>query len=153
VNGETLGFCHFTGIDSGAHEFMAAKYAEDNESSQNLIKWYKNELSTTQLKKKPWRYSYFNNGCRITSTHRKIYYSINNLSDIFPNPYDTTHSDCFYQWYRYRSLIFRLFPNLIIFYNYQSRQDNKSFVKLLRQSISQIGLFGSIKMILRTLTK
>src|SRR5689334_10251779 len=43
VDGEPLGFYHFTGFDSGAHRMMAMKNATGNRAVQELIAWYEHE--------------------------------------------------------------------------------------------------------------
>ncbi|HET9651959.1 MAG TPA: glycosyl transferase, partial [Usitatibacter sp.] len=43
VDGEPLGFYHFTGFDSGAHRVMAMKNATGNRAVQELIEWYEHE--------------------------------------------------------------------------------------------------------------
>ncbi|MQI61666.1 glycosyl transferase, partial [Escherichia coli] len=40
VDGEPLGFYHFTGFDSGAHRIMATKNAGENSDVHKLINWY-----------------------------------------------------------------------------------------------------------------
>jgi hypothetical protein len=40
VDGEPLGFYHFTGFDSGAHRIMAIKNAQASPAVQALISWY-----------------------------------------------------------------------------------------------------------------
>src|SRR5262249_55952407 len=40
VDGEPLGFYHFTGFDSGAHRVMATKYGGDNRAVMSLVGWY-----------------------------------------------------------------------------------------------------------------
>jgi FkbM family methyltransferase len=76
VNGEPLGFYHFTGFDSGAHKIMATKYAPGNLAVESLIRWYEQANQGDRggsTRSVSWAYARFENGEPITKVHRSIY--------------------------------------------------------------------------------
>jgi hypothetical protein len=91
VDGEPLGFYHFTGFDSGAHRIMAIKNAGGNAAVQELIGWYERE---TQFDDRdpasawPWAFGCFSDGTRIEPHQRWIYREARDLHTAFPDPYD-----------------------------------------------------------------
>jgi hypothetical protein len=93
VDGEPLGFYHFTGFDSGNHRIMAAKNAKGNATIHALIKWY--EQQTRQLSKDPlakitWAYGSFTNGQKITRAQRIVYRERVDLQAAFPDPFESS---------------------------------------------------------------
>lgn len=101
VNGEPLGFYHFTGFDSGAHLLMTGKYASDNGAVNALVGWYSKEMGNVEndpLSSQPWAYSHFDNGHPITAAHRLIYRMRGDLQTKYPDPFSTLTEDCFAQW-------------------------------------------------------
>lgn len=69
VDGEPLGFYHFTGFDSGAHRIMAAKNAGNNQAVHQLVNWYARQtegLAEEPLAKEPWAYGSYTDGTPIT---------------------------------------------------------------------------------------
>lgn len=93
VNGEPLGFYHFTGFDSGAHQIMAAKNASGNATVQKLIDWYINQikqLASDPLAKQPWAFGAFSDGTPISNAQRVIYRERIDLQREFPNPFDAS---------------------------------------------------------------
>jgi hypothetical protein len=93
VDGELLGFYHFTGFDSGAHRIMASKNAGANASVGELIEWYTNQtdkLATDPLAKVPWAYGTFSDGTPISKAQRVVYRERVDLQQAFPNPFDAT---------------------------------------------------------------
>ena len=93
VDGENLGFYHFTGFDSGAHRLMAAKNAGSNKDLEKLINWYENETSLFQglpITRERWAFGYYSDGSKIQKEHRLIYRERVDLQRAFPNPYDST---------------------------------------------------------------
>lgn len=107
INGEPLGFYHFSGWDSGAHVIMAMKYARKNESLIELIQWYKKNIDkNSNFPKSEWGYAYFDNGEKITSEHRLIYRMRTDLQDAYPNPFNVVvNGNCYYNWYKWRAHI------------------------------------------------
>lgn len=100
VNGEQLGFYHFTGFDSGAHRIMAAINDQKDSQARLLIDWYAKEtehLASDPLTKKNWAYGMYSNGERIQPSHRLIYRERVDLQRAFPDPFDAS-SEGFYAW-------------------------------------------------------
>lgn len=100
VDGENLGFYHFTGFDSGAHLIMSTKYAPNNASVESLVSWYQTEVvkGAKQLDTNlcAWRFAHFDNGNKIEPIHRKIYRDRIDLQKAFPNPYSSNDSSYYY---------------------------------------------------------
>lgn len=92
VDGEPLGFYHFTGFDSGAHRIMAIKNAPGNASLQELIAWYERETAPARddpVTRTPWAFAKFGDGTPIKPHHRWLYREYKDLQAAFPNPYAT----------------------------------------------------------------
>jgi hypothetical protein len=92
VDGDPLGFYHFTGFDSGAHRIMAFKNAAGNESVQDLIGWYERETKPSAndpVVKTPWAFARFDDGTQIQPQHRWVYRERRDLQAAFPDPYAT----------------------------------------------------------------
>jgi len=93
VDGEPLGFYHFTGFDSGDHRVMAHKNAGNNIAVHKLIDWYSDEieaLAKDPLAEEPWAYGCYSNGELISKEQRVIYRERTDLQKAFPNPYEHT---------------------------------------------------------------
>lgn len=93
VDGEPLGFYHFTGFDSGAHRIMATKNAGDNAAVRQLIDWYAKEteqLAKDPLAAVPWAYGRHTDGTSITKALRIVYRERVDLQRAFPDPFDAT---------------------------------------------------------------
>jgi hypothetical protein len=93
VDGEPLGFYHFTGFDSGAHRIMAVKNAAGNASVQQLIGWYERETAFDKddpASKWPWAFGRFSDGTPIQAHHRWIYRDRRDLQQAFADPYDAS---------------------------------------------------------------
>jgi len=98
VDGEPLGFYHFTGFDSGAHRVMAMKNATGNRAVQELIEWYEHETQAGSKGPK-WAFSTFDDGTPIRTQHRLIYRDRKDLQAAFPDPYLTdTGTLTFLEW-------------------------------------------------------
>jgi len=104
VDGEPLGFYHFTGFDSGAHRVMAVKNAAGNSAVQQLIGWYERETAATRgdpVSAWPWAYGRFSDGTPIQPHHRWLYRENQDLQKAFPDPYDaTSEGQSFIDWCR-----------------------------------------------------
>ena len=99
VDGQPLGFYHFTGFDSGAHRTMAAKNGGNNPAIKRLVDWYATEtkmINGDPLNDIPWAYSRFSSGEVITRAQRIIYRERVDLQNAFPNPFDPTS---FLRWW------------------------------------------------------
>ena len=101
VKGEPLGYYHFTGFDSGAHESEVAAWAANNKSVWRLISWYKkNTIPDSKIKKNRWAFGMFENGETITAQHRAMYRLRKDLHKTFPDPFQVDEGkDCYYRWF------------------------------------------------------
>ena len=93
VNGEPLGFYHFTGFDSGAHKAMADKNAQGNETVAALVQWYldaTSELAKDPLAKVRWAYGAFSDGTPVQAAQRIVYRDRPDLQDAFSEPFDSS---------------------------------------------------------------
>jgi hypothetical protein len=91
VDGEPLGFYHFTGFDSGAHRIMAIKNASASPAVQQLIAWYEGEIAIADrdpVSEWPWAFGHFSDGTPIEPVHRWFYRENRDLQRTFPDPYD-----------------------------------------------------------------
>jgi len=91
VDGEPLGFYHFTGFDSGAHRIMAIKNAAASPAVQELISWYEGEIAVADrdpISEWPWAFGRFSDGTPIEPGHRRLYRDHRDLQKAFPQPYD-----------------------------------------------------------------
>ena len=96
VDGEPLGFYHFTGFDSGAHRIMAAKYCAGNPSVNALVNWYEDETREWQndpLAKQPWAFGRFLDGAKIGRAHRLIFRNRADLQRRYPDPFAADNGD------------------------------------------------------------
>ena len=109
VDGEPLGFYHFSGFDSGDIKIMANKYAGSNRSVMSLIRWYDEKTDDKEsplAQKLPWAFASFSNGVDITNEHRAIYRLRRDLQEKFPDPFSvTTDQVSYYQWFKWRAAI------------------------------------------------
>jgi hypothetical protein len=91
VDGEPLGFYHFTGFDSGAHKIMAVKNAAASPAVAKLIAWYAREIEVADhdpVSLWPWAFGRYSNGAPIEFAHRWLYREHRDLRAAFPDPYD-----------------------------------------------------------------
>ena len=101
VNGEPLGFYHFTGFDSGAHQIMAVKNGVDSPAVFDLIRWYEQQTqddANDPLSKLPWGYANFDDGSKIPKAARILYRARLDLRRAFPDPFSTRADKNFRQW-------------------------------------------------------
>ncbi len=100
VDGEPLGFYHFTGLDSGAHQQVVDYYAPGNKAVRSLVQWYKlrTEALTPRLDLS-WRLGKYQNGEPVLAEHRTIYRDHKDLQAAFPDPYRTSQDEvCLQSW-------------------------------------------------------
>ena len=93
VDGEALGFYHFTGFDSGAHRLMAAKNAGGNKAIGKLIEWYvkqTDQLASDPLASEPWAFACFSDGTLIEKVQRLVYRERVDLQKNYPDPFDAS---------------------------------------------------------------
>lgn len=111
VNGEPLGFYHFTGFDSGAHKAMADKNAQGNATVEALVQWYLDatrELAKDPLAKVRWAYGTFSDGTPVQTAQRVIYRDRADLQDSFADPFNS--SGGYASWWKEQGP--REYPNL-----------------------------------------
>ncbi len=113
VDGEPLGFYHFTGFDSGDHERMIHKYAAGNQAVAMLCQWYEHRTRfLTPAGEIPWLLGTFDNGREITVEQRKVYRWRPDLQAAFPDPYRTSEDElCYLTWLRHTGPV--EFPELL----------------------------------------
>lgn len=90
VDGEPLGFYHFTGFDSGAHHIMVGKYCKENASVLELVHWYQQSTSGLKddpLSVQPWAFGQFSDGSPINRAHRLVFRSRPDLQQRFFDPF------------------------------------------------------------------
>jgi hypothetical protein len=108
VDGEPLGFYHFTGFDSGAHRIMSAKNAPMNRAVQSLVRWYEKQQRNNRARNTRWAYSTFSNGEPITDMHRLVYRTRRDLREAFSDPFECKQTrghpngtaQSYYDWLR-----------------------------------------------------
>ena len=92
VDGEPLGFYHFTGFGSGAHATMAVRNGAGNRTLEALIAWYRAAIQRTEadvLARRPWAYGRYGDGTTIEGAHRHVYSLRARLQKTFPDPFAT----------------------------------------------------------------
>ena len=101
VDGEALGFYHFTGFDSGAHEEHVESLRGDNRSANMLIDWYRARTKAlSEDTSAEWRLGSFSNGQPIEDVHRAIYRVRRDLQEAFPDPFLVVPGGhCYLEWF------------------------------------------------------
>ncbi|MDO8178833.1 MAG: glycosyl transferase [Undibacterium sp.] len=130
VNGEPLGFYHFTGFDSGAHIIMFKKNATGNKTVAGLVDWYTQttaSLSKDPLSQVPWHYGIYTDGSKISPAERMIYRERIDLQAQFKNPYDVEQVSYKTWWITKAGLEY---PNLL------SPTENKDEMARMRRVLS-----------------
>ncbi|MES2532911.1 MAG: glycosyl transferase [Pseudomonadota bacterium] len=102
VDGEPLGFYHFTGFDSGAHRTMVRRNAPGNPTVDALVDWY--DAATQALGKDPlarvaWRFGRYADGTAISAAARLVYRERLDLQKAFADPFASTASSGFRGWW------------------------------------------------------
>lgn len=93
VNGEPLGFYHFTGFDSGAHQVMMGKNSGGNATAAELVRWYAEAARFDEdepVARIPWAYGRYSDGTPIPMAHRRLYRLRPDLQVVFPDPFDAS---------------------------------------------------------------
>tara|TARA_R110000823_G_scaffold295738_5_gene415669 strand:+ start:53227 stop:54453 length:1227 start_codon:yes stop_codon:yes gene_type:complete len=102
VNGEPLGFYHFSGFDSGDQITMLSRYGADSPVLYALRDWYIAECERhgqSRLGATPAKYEFFSNGERIERGYRLLYRRRTDLQSAFPNPFLVAGLDSYKAWY------------------------------------------------------
>ena len=103
INGEPLGFYHFSGFDSGAQEVMLNKYGADSPVLFELREWYLKaceEQGQSALGTLPSRYAFYSDGTRVGSEERLLYRQREDLQQAFPDPFKVDAAGGYFGWYR-----------------------------------------------------
>ena len=90
VNGEPLGFYHYTGFDSGAHRIVAERYAVNSPVVFELIDWYAAAIkvaASDPLSQHQWAFAHFDNGEPVSKLQRRVYRTREDLQNTFPLPF------------------------------------------------------------------
>lgn len=104
VDGKPLGFYHFTGFDSGAHDAMVHKYAPENRSLRMLTEWYRcRSRAVAPQASVDWRLGYFSDGARIEAIHRLIYRRRPDLVRAFPDPFLADGCGSYRFWFEHQA--------------------------------------------------
>lgn len=101
INGEPLGFYHFSGFDSGAQEIMLNKYGPDSPVLYELREWYIRscaERGQEELGKRPGKFAFYDDGTPIAKAERLLYRSRADLKAAFPDPFSTKDGG-YRSWY------------------------------------------------------
>lgn len=96
VDGEPLGFYHFTGFDSGAHRIMTGKYCATNAAVGELVGWYEKETGNWRadpLSSRPWAFGQFSDGTKINRAHRLVFRSRPDLQQRYADPFAAATRD------------------------------------------------------------
>ncbi len=102
INGEPLGFYHFSGFDSGDQIIMLERYGVDSPVLYELRDWYIAECERygqSALGNLHSKYHYFSNGVLIDSGYRVLYRARIDLQRAFPNPFMVAGADCYKAWF------------------------------------------------------
>jgi len=105
VDGQPLGFYHFTGFDSGAHQAMASKNAPGNASVQALVDWYREETrfdDQDPASAVQWAFSRYADGSAIQREERVLYRQRPDLQDAFPHPFESVDGGSLQHWMRWQ---------------------------------------------------
>jgi len=101
INGDPLGFYHFTGFDSGDHQVMAGINGSDSSGLQQLIDWYQRVTRTLEndsLSRQDWKYRTFDDGTPIPAGARVLYRERIDLQSAFSNPFLSSEKS-YKNWY------------------------------------------------------
>lgn len=101
VDGQPLGFYHFTGFDSGAHQIMATKNAPGNDSVQALVDWYHDETrfdAEDPAAAVQWAFGRYEDGDAIPAVHRRLYRARPDLQEAFPHPFAVAAGKSLKDW-------------------------------------------------------
>lgn len=101
VDGQPLGFYHFTGFDSGAHQVMASKNAPGNASVQALVDWYREATrfdADDPASAVRWAYGNYSDGDPVPGHHRRLYRAREDLQAAYPHPFDASPDASLQRW-------------------------------------------------------
>ena len=102
VNGEPLGFYHFSGFDSGDQALMLNKYGADSPTLAALRAWYVEACEhhgENSQAAQPYGYGVYADGSVIRPAERRLYRARADLQQAFPNPFVLEPKGGFSHWY------------------------------------------------------
>ena len=103
VNGEPIGFYHFSGFDSGDQEVMLKKYAAGSSILFEMREWYISECNRngqSSVGEQPYQYATYEDGESITQEQRALYRARIDLKSAFPNPFEREPHGGYLGWYK-----------------------------------------------------
>jgi len=103
VDGKPLGFYHFTGFDSGAHDAMLGKYAPDNRALSMLAEWYRRRSRALAPVAADWRLGCFSDGFPILPIHRLLYRQRPDVERAFPDPFQADGRGSYRFWFEHQA--------------------------------------------------
>ena len=92
INGESLGFYHFSGFDSGAQERQLKEYGDHSPVLFDLRNWYIEtceQHGQRELGAIPSKFSFYDDGQAIPDGHRILYRERLDLRQAFSDPFVT----------------------------------------------------------------
>lgn len=144
VNGEPLGFYHFSGFRGHYHRKAHINKLYSNNCEAEITEWYEKEIdrfSNDPLAKSPWAYDRFSNGEPITQAHRIIYNERVDLQTKFPDPFDCSHPKNYYHWCNNAKIYWMLVVRHI-FQRLKNKADRKNVVAQLWEVFRAEGFSG-----------
>ena len=102
VNGEPLGFYHFSGFDSGDQALMLNKYGSNSQTLTEMRAWYTKEssaLGQEQDGQRAYGYAHYADGELITAAQRALYRERIDLQRAFPDPFLRHPDGGYLGWY------------------------------------------------------
>lgn len=87
-----LCFYHFSGFDSGAQLSMLKVYGSNMPKLFLLRDWYIDEckkLDNPKFSSRKWQFACYTNGVEISKDQRKVYRTMTNLIEKFPDPFNS----------------------------------------------------------------
>lgn len=129
VDGDPLGFYHFTGFDSGAHRIMANRNANGNAAVLSLIGWYEDntkDLGKDPLSQVPWHFGTYSDGKPVEKADRLIYRNRVDLQRAFSDPFHGGEKDSYDTWLQHQGR--REYPGL-----FDSKRFEAAYADMTRQ--------------------
>lgn len=104
VNGVSLRFFHFSGVDSGAHRELLDLAVEVNPAASlayEISDWYLRALAQAgdaTFSGIPYSFAAYDDGTLIPAAHRRLYALDRSARERFPDPFRADGSPCFRDW-------------------------------------------------------